>query len=346
MSVLPHTVALSRHRRVYRRGPDARQIGLDPATAVVADDLVPALAAMLDELDGPADPGSGAGRRVDTTGLLARAVDRGAPLRTAERLLAELIEAGSLVDAASAALGTGHRASTTVVVEGEGPLAVGLTLGLARSGVAVGVVTGGTVRAADLGTGLVDTDVGRARSAAVVDAVHRLVPDGRVGTPPPRPDLVVLADAVVPDPLRATALLADRVPHLPVWLRDGTGVVGPLVLPRRTACLRCVELHRGARDPCRHLVAAQLATRAGSADPACTVATAALGTAQALLALTQGRSGAPPTLSGTLELDTAAGTIRRHPCPPHRDCGCGAAPSETDHGRTCAVPPARETIER
>jgi hypothetical protein len=99
------------------------------------------------------------------------------------------------------------------------------------------------------------------------------------------------------------------------------------VLPGRTACLRCLELHRRARDPAWPAVAAQLVGRPGSADPACAVATAALATAQALVALdgTAGGGAAPPTLDATLELDPSAGTLRRRPWPPHPDCGCGAA---------------------
>ena len=51
---------------------------------------------------------------------------------------------------------------------------------------------------------------------------------------PPRhlvPDLVVLADASAPDPAHVAPLMAAGTAHLPVRLRDGTGVVGPLVLP-------------------------------------------------------------------------------------------------------------------
>ena len=38
----------------------------------------------------------------------------------------------------------------------------------------------------------------------------------------------VLADAAAPDPVRVAELVRDGVPHLPVRLRDGHGVVGPL----------------------------------------------------------------------------------------------------------------------
>ena len=107
------------------------------------------------------------------------------------------------------------------------------------------------------------------------------------GRPPARaaPDLCVLADAVVPEPTRLAALHRDRVAHLPVRLRDGTGIVGPLVLPGRSACLGCVELHRCARDPGWPAVTAQLVGRPGRGSAAAAAATAALGVAQVLAAL-------------------------------------------------------------
>ena len=39
-----------------------------------------------------------------------------------------------------------------------------------------------------------------------------------------------------------------RIPHLPVRVRDGAGLVGPLVMPGVTSCLRCADLHRSDRD--------------------------------------------------------------------------------------------------
>lgn len=346
MNELPAALAPPRHRRIWDRGPNSRQIGLDPQTAVLVEDLVPALAAMLDEIGtGELDDGRGVG----TEPLLARAVARGAPRPAAERLLVELIRSGGLVDAAAEALQARSATAATVLVDGDGPLAIGVVIGLAAAGVTVCHRARGTVRAADLGTGLLDADVGRPRSDAATDAVRRLVPDARTGAPTARPDLVVLCDAAIPDPVRVDALLADRVRHLPVRLSDGLGVVGPLVLPGRTPCLRCVELHHGDRDPSWPLLAAQLANRIGRADSACTLATAALATAQVLRALgTDG--GAPPTVAAVLELDPSTGTLVRRVTAPHAGCGCVTGrPGLTDRvggGRRCAQPARGETIER
>lgn len=50
-------------------------------------------------------------------------------------------------------------------------------------------------------------------------------------------DLVVLSDYLVADPHMVRDLHTERVPHLPVRVRDGTGMVGPLVVPGVTSCL-------------------------------------------------------------------------------------------------------------
>jgi bacteriocin biosynthesis cyclodehydratase domain-containing protein len=319
-TALPAVLGLRPHRRVFRTGPGERFLGLDPGTAVVVDGLPEGLAALVDDLAAPSG-------RDD---LVERAVARGARRSDALGLLSRLHEAGVVVDASAARRVEGHRHQAAVLVDGAGPLAVGVALGLAAAGIgAVHLRTAGTVTAADLRTGLVESDRGRPRAQALVAAVAAVAPRTVSGPAPARfaPDLVLLTDALVPEPVRVARLHAARRAHLAVRLRDGVGVVGPLVLPGRTACLRCLELHRRARDPAWPAVAAQLVGRPGSADPACAVATAALATAQALVTLdgAAGGGATPSTLDATLELEPSAGALRRRPWPPHPDCGCGAA---------------------
>jgi hypothetical protein len=50
-------------------------------------------------------------------------------------------------------------------------------------------------------------------------------------------DLVVLSDYLVADPRMVRDLHSKGVPHLAVRVRDGTGLVGPLVIPGVTSCL-------------------------------------------------------------------------------------------------------------
>jgi bacteriocin biosynthesis cyclodehydratase domain-containing protein len=315
---LPALLRLPPHRSVLRLGDGSRLLGLDPAAAIAVEDLPPPLAEMLDELTGP----------VPTTQLVDRAVDRGADRAEAELLLGELVGAGALVDGAVVQRRERRRAGSTVVVRGSGPLAVGMVLGLATAGVgAVHVVTSGAVLADDLGTGLVDADRGLDRADATAAALARLLPEATTGPPPQRavPDLVVLADASAPDPVQVAELHAAGTAHLVIRMRDGVGVVGPLVLPGRTTCLGCLEIERCARDPAWPAATALLVGTPGRADPACVAATAGLATAQVLVALDgPGSEDGPPTLEATLELDTEAGTIVRRTWSPHPDCGCGA----------------------
>lgn len=311
---LPALLRLPPHRAVLPGGAGERVLGLDPGAALVVGDLSPPLAGMLDELHGtlPADR------------LVAGAVARGAAADDAHRLLRELVAEGALVDATTHERAALKRTRSVAVVVGCGPLTVGLVIGLLQARIGtVHTVIEGEVRAVDLGTGLHDADVGADRLAALRAAVTRTVPRSRTGRPPRRvvPDLVVLADET-PDPVQLAELMANGTAHLPVRLRDGAGIVGPLVLPGRSTCLWCLELHRSARDPSWPAVAARLVGRRGTAEPACAVATAALATAQAVAALDD--SAAPPTLDATLELDVASGQLVRRPWPPVPGCRCGA----------------------
>jgi bacteriocin biosynthesis cyclodehydratase domain-containing protein len=343
---LPGVLRLPRHRSVLQFGADGRLLGLDPERALAVDRLRPELAAMLDELVEP----------VAADALLARAVQRGAPLEVARRLLRDLVGIGAVVDAAALDHQVRQRVQSSVVVSGAGPLAVGVVLGLVQAEVG-GVYTEatGSVLAGDLGTGHIDADRGRERELAIRDAVRRVHPDADAPSAPARlsPDLVVLADAQAPDPVRLARLHARSSAHLLVRMRDGIGVVGPLVRPGRTACLGCLELQRAARAPNWPIVAAQLTGRCGRADPAATAATAALAVAQALAALDSTSSGGvrPPTWETTLELDATAGTIVRRSWSPEPGCGCGAGPAQPagpgglhHEGATSVDPRGRERI--
>ena len=164
--------------------------------------------------------------------------------------------------------------------------------------------------------GLRCADARLARSHAANIAVH-----------PTGTDLVLLADTQVPDPRLARDLTRGGVAHLPVRVRDGRGLVGPLVIPGVTSCLTCADLHRTDRDAAWPVLAAQLRGRVGTADRATLLATAALALRQVhtVLAAVRGsraRAAAPATLSTTLEVDVDAGAIRARHWPRHPGCGC------------------------
>lgn len=138
-------------------------------------------------------------------------------------------------------------------------------------------------------------------------------------------DLVVLTDFLVADPRVVRDLHNAGVPHLPVRVRDGTGLVGPLVLPGMTSCLGCADLHRCDRDAAWPAIAAQLRDTIGVADRATMLATAALALSQVnqVVAAVRGQRPDPPAaLNATLEFDLDASTIVARPWTRHPLCSC------------------------
>jgi bacteriocin biosynthesis cyclodehydratase domain-containing protein len=158
-------------------------------------------------------------------------------------------------------------------------------------------------------------------------AISRL---SHAGVNPRNTDLVVLSDYLVTDPQVVHDLHDAGVPHLQVRVRDGTGLVGPLVVPGQTSCLRCADLHRSDRDAAWPAVAAQLRRTVGNADRATVLATAALALDQVerVVKAVQGcggpglRDAPPPTLDTTLEFDVHTGSTVSRRWSRHPQCGC------------------------
>ncbi|MGZ8176619.1 hypothetical protein ACXVUM_01715 [Williamsia sp. SKLECPSW1] len=144
--------------------------------------------------------------------------------------------------------------------------------------------------------------------------------------------LVVLCDALVHDPSIVTGLMTRRIPHLQVCLRGGVGVVGPLVLPGRTSCLRCADCHRADRDPQWPVVSGQMIGSIGHASAATTVATAGLALDQ-IEHVAEGLTRAardpgdrsipfPPTVEHTVEYRSRPSRLQMRRWTPHPLCGC------------------------
>jgi bacteriocin biosynthesis cyclodehydratase domain-containing protein len=150
------------------------------------------------------------------------------------------------------------------------------------------------------------------------------------GVRPGTTDLVVLSDFLVADPHLLRELHQARIPHLPVCVRDGTGLVGPLVIPGVTSCLGCADLYRSDRDAAWPAVAAQLRDAVGSADRATMLGTAALALSQVdrvIAAVHESddpsRAGdPPPTLDTTLEFDVRTGSTTSRRWSRHPRCEC------------------------
>ncbi|SEK21532.1 Molybdopterin or thiamine biosynthesis adenylyltransferase [Blastococcus sp. DSM 46786] len=243
------------------------------------------------------------------------------------------------------------RRRATVVVEGATRVGTPLAAVLAASGVGRVVVRDtGVVTAADAVVGgLTAADEGRPRAVAAADAVRRASPLTDLGPLPVglRPDLVVLTR-----PWAASDPLVPAVPgpHLVAAVRGETGVVGPLVVPGASSCLRCADLHRRDADPRWPRLAAQLTaseTPPSGATLTCLL-TAVLAAGQ-VLACIDGR-GAPVTLDATVELRPPDLLPHLRRWPPHPSCGCGAATGGDDlsgAGGACPPggdPPARATM--
>jgi hypothetical protein len=126
---------------------------------------------------------------------------------------------------------------------------------------------------------------------------------------------------------RVDGWVRSGTPHLVVAERpDGTWL-GPYVVPDVTACLRCVDAHRGELDPRRPLVVEQHAGDPPLAGPGTDATVRAMALAWAVRDLARAAEGGrPATWSAQVQLDPAGqeGTAapRVTPYARHPHCGC------------------------
>jgi ThiF family len=341
-------------RRVWR-DETTLQIGVDPERAVVLGGIGRAAARFVDGLDGTKDRDE----------VVAAAPKIGLDESTAARLLNLLLEGGVLDDAAAdtralyeltgderdrirpdlASLSLVHgapgagiaaftrRRQASVHVFGAGRVGAPLAAMLGAAGVGHVLVSDTQpARLADVAPGGLSLwDVGARRQDGARAAVTRAAGDVRSRLPSARnvPDLAVLAPVGRFEASQADRLVRSGVPHLVAAVRESTGLVGPLVLPGRSSCLRCHDHYRCDRDPAWPRVAAQLAAVDGTATPACdTVLALAVATQAALHALMFLDGERPPSVDGTVEIHLPDGHLRRRSWPSHYACGCSWANEE------------------
>ncbi|MFF2199541.1 TOMM precursor leader peptide-binding protein [Streptomyces sp. NPDC058145] len=260
------------------------------------------------------------------------------------------------------------RGSLRVQVRGAGR--VGAVLASVLSGAGVGEVDVrdvGRVEPWDVApAGLPADSLRERRQDAARAAVRRAAP-GRparrtraaaaagtgAGTDEPGLSLVILAprdDVAVhaPDPFAAEPLMASGTPHLYAGVVEGTGVVGPLVLPGGTSCAGCLQQDRTDRDPAWPRLVAQWrsgnARRVGACDLALATAVAGLAAAHALAFL----DGESPSSAGTRWETSLPGlTWHSRPIWPHPACGCGAAErGKGEHSSMNGEPRATMAVRR
>ncbi|MEU9072472.1 TOMM precursor leader peptide-binding protein [Streptomyces sp. NPDC048306] len=138
----------------------------------------------------------------------------------------------------------------------------------------------------------------------------------------PRDDVAVHT----PDPTTAESLMASGTPHLYAGVVEGTGVVGPLVLPGETGCAGCLHADRTDRDPVWPRLVAQWRSGRQRRVPPCdlTLAATVAGLAAAhALAFLDGRT--PSSIGARWEVSLPALHWHARPVRAHSACPCGAA---------------------
>lgn len=289
------------------RDPSGRAVLVERDTVYPLDDVT---ANLLGDLDGLRDDttllrdhagaeSAAAWRRLLDSGVV---VDVEAPTRLVRGM--DATARGHALPDATAVVAHGPavadrcwdlRRRATVAVDGQGVLTAGLASVLRRVGVGTVLVGAVPVRSGLTG----------ARSAAA---------------------LTVLTYDHEPPTSTVEHLMREGRVHLVAGMRGTEGVVGPLVRPGATSCLRCVDLARCAADrrwgPLRDQLAAPAAAAGTGVAPASSVVvTAATALAAAeVLAHLEGRT--PVTLDATasMSLHRPLPVVSSWPVQPA--CGC------------------------
>ena len=296
---------------------------------------------------GPRSPCFGRLRATPATGALARRLAAaGVPTRGSdEPPLTSPVAEHLGPDLAAAVLVQGSRAGGRAVLErraaahvrvqGAGRVGAAAAALLAAAGAGrVSVDDDEPLRPADVVPGgPLLADAGRPRGHAAEDALTRHRPLSRAASADSSADLVVVAPVSGTARTQAARLVRHGLAHITARVEGTTAIVGPLVIPGRTACLQCTDLHRSDRDPAWPSLVAQAETVAPE-EPSCDVTLAVLAaaqTAQQVLAYLAGST--PATLGATLETSLPYGLSRRRSWAPHPGCGCHWQGTSDDNAR-------------
>jgi len=270
------------------------QIGTDPERALVLEFPEPHVTELLDHLD----------NWLTESDYYRAARNLGVQRTDAEELLT-LLRRSKLVMDPAALTGQAHdprirtdqadEAAALALRKAEAPVEV-MT---ARSRQRVWVVGGGRMA----------TDIADLLSRCGVGHVHQ--GDRRSVD---RTDLAVVVNPQQPPMLTAQAHARRKLPYLMVAIADGAVNIGPLVVPGRTPCVACVELHHRDAVP-------RWCLFGGDSSPV-EVALRELAVATTACQAMQYLDGtACQARSATIQL-RAPFQMRRRTWQPHPSCGC------------------------
>ncbi|USQ77138.1 hypothetical protein [Ornithinimicrobium cryptoxanthini] len=137
-------------------------------------------------------------------------------------------------------------------------------------------------------------------------------------------DLAVLCgrDAIAPD--EGAACQRARVTHLPVVLRDGEVIIGPLIHPGVSACLRCLDLHRCDRDQAWPRILSQITTPTSDLGISVDAVPAQANTVAALVAMLARESLTTPQVATGVswQISLPWPEVRTRVWTPHPHCDC------------------------
>ncbi|WP_172119610.1 thiamine biosynthesis protein ThiF [Actinomyces faecalis] len=284
------------HSPVLWRGPGQCQIGVDPAQALVLDGLAECEQHLLLRLQD--------GATAEDVYRASRATHT--PLARAHALVRLLRSEGVLLPdknhprdcdesywehlVRSPTERSRSLRKRTVALLGTGPLTAQLARLLAESGVGA----------------LLSEDPAVTQDLASGFPRLRGYQNDREG-----PDLVVLIDPYVIDPVRERALTQAGVPHLSVTCSEVTIRVGPLFDDVSAVCRTCLELWECEADPCWPTLATQARLLPAASLERLLVHQAAALTARAVLECLVDRPGAWRGLSVDVSALAPLGVVRQ-----------------------------------
>jgi bacteriocin biosynthesis cyclodehydratase domain-containing protein len=339
--------------RVLQRDDETVQIGAGAEPSLVIDDC-PELRSVLGALDGVRDEAAvvtaASGRHVSAPvaastltalrelGVLADADDlfeatRMLPTRPRHIALGDVGALASTLETSTSEV-VGRRRRARIDLIGLGAVGTQLAWLLGTNGVGALTLIDPTPVPPPPFVRAQKSDARKTtRQSWLGDALLGAIPWTKVtvGRQPDSPDLAVLAPDSHAGPSRADpaeidALCRAGTPHLMLTVDATHAQVGPLVIPGRSPCQRCLDLASADNDPAWPRLAQQLSTPPSpnttgwtAFDPVLAALASAYAAGQ-VLRFVQGLS--VTTTHQVIELD-GEGSQRTRPSRAHPGCGCG-----------------------